>query len=182
MVGACEPVAHEEPAGQASQSEAARAFRADEKLPATQADGVEAPAAQNEPAGQSKHETLPLIGWKEPGAHAAQTLSPGVAVYDPGLQSVGVVARALQRLPAGQSTHAVAPIAGWNLPVAHAAHTNSPSLAVMVPASHGVGLAAPVSHAEPAGHGRHSVAVCRRDAFEYVPLKQGSSADAPARQ
>ena len=51
-----------------------------------------------------------------------------------------------------------------------------------VPGAHGAGAVDPVEHDEPDGQSVHSAASVSPDAFENVPAKHGSSADAPEGQ
>ena len=85
-------------------------------------------------------------------------------------------------MPALHGLHAVEPEASWKLPAAHASHSDWRGLAVNVPGAHGELVVEPVAHELPSGQAVQSEAAASPAPLEYVPARQGSSAEAPGEQ
>ena len=81
-----------------------------------------------------------------------------------------------------QVLHAVEPGASWKRPAVHCSHTAWPATGVNVPGAHRAWAVEPGAHEEPVGQAVQSEALPSPTSFEYVPARQGSSADAPCGQ
>ena len=106
--GAADTVAHDEPAGQAAQTEApANAY-----VPAVAqvVHAVSAVVAANVPAAQVVHTVMPVVPAMVPATQFEHADIPVVAANLPVAQVVAAAPPA-QELPAGHAVHAVKPVA-----------------------------------------------------------------------
>ena len=124
-----EPVAHDEPGGQAVQSEAAASPVLLEYVPARQGSCADAPSGQKLPPSQVPHAVDPLESWKLPAVQAVHSDWRNIDVKVPGVHGALVVDPVAHDEPTGQSVQsdaAARPALLENVPAKHGSSADAP--------------------------------------------------------